>query len=623
MNSKLKIFRKITCSCLLIVFSFQTGSAQNFIQIQNSLTYDLQGNIYYYTESNHQKNFATIVSLYNAGKFKLLKNRRGSHFKLTDPYKIHWLCIPLENLSTSNVRLTIEMITTKKNIVEIFLISETKELLERQFISGYNYQKAASVQSTLIADINTRGQLKQMIYLRVASQDLPFYITDKVVQADHYQQINSQKNRLFGIFEGIILFLIVFNIFTFLTTADKSYLFYSVYILFIGLFALNESGMITQNTFGIFQNLNFLTSPFFLFIGLAAWLMLVFHFLKVDTQPSRFKKSFYAVIASNIVIAVIEPLPILFNLQYTAGTLDILFYLYFLCFLVDVFVVLLIIYDRIQQKDRLSIFYLIANTPFILGFFIYQLDNFGAIEISLNIPNSIVIGLTIEAFLLSFGFAYRYYREKIEREELLVKSMEYQQQVAKEILLTQETERTRIARDLHDTLGSQLASLKLNFDKLDLKENGSQLIRLLDEASNSVRSISHNLMPPEFEQTDLNGLLRFKFLSIENNVTRFDLQIFNYKKQRRDLELAMYRIIMELVHNIIKHASASAATFQLTYFENEIAIIAEDNGIGFQSPENNHGIGLNNIQARVNYYQGSMFIDTGPKGSTIIIKIPC
>jgi signal transduction histidine kinase len=83
----------------------------------------------------------------------------------------------------------------------------------------------------------------------------------------------------------------------------------------------------------------------------------------------------------------------------------------------------------------------------------------------------------------------------------------------------------------------------------------------------------------------------------------------------------IYRIIMELTSNIIRHSKATDATIQLVYHEKQLAIMAEDNGKGFIA--NAHaGIGLKNIHSRVNYLNGTMNIDSGTHGTTAMFHIP-
>jgi signal transduction histidine kinase len=246
-------------------------------------------------------------------------------------------------------------------------------------------------------------------------------------------------------------------------------------------------------------------------------------------------------------------------------------------------------------------------------------------NISYTLPPSLFeIGLVIETAILSFAMMYRYKSYAREKELLEAKLFEQGNQVANNILLAQEAERKRIAEDLHDEIGSSLAVLKIRMQNMDIsKENLDELLSIVDKASSDTRNISHNLMPPEFEKTSLTDLLQGYYFKLNRETnTRF---LFISKGQsnrfRKNTELMIYRIIIEITKNILKHSKASEATIQLIYEDGDLEIMAEDNGIGIGKTSTD-GIGMKNIISRVNYINGEISIDSGKKGTTIIINVP-
>jgi len=193
-----------------------------------------------------------------------------------------------------------------------------------------------------------------------------------------------------------------------------------------------------------------------------------------------------------------------------------------------------------------------------------------------------------------------------------------------QLILTQEAERKRIAEDLHDELGSSLAALKLRLQRTNIEEGElKNILNIINKASADTRNISHNLMPPEFEETELYLLLSnfYSRLSTESSIIfHFHYSGTNHRFSKNN-ELLLYRIIMELTNNILKHSNAKEATIQLIYYDDHLEIMTEDNGQGF-SKNKDGGIGMKNIQSRINYLNGEMKIDTGTKGTTIVISVP-
>jgi hypothetical protein len=109
-------------------------------------------------------------------------------------------------------------------------------------------------------------------------------------------------------------------------------------------------------------------------------------------------------------------------------------------------------------------------------------------------------------------------------------------------------------------------------------------------------------------------------LEVQYNVHGFE------ERLPEPTEISLYRILLELINNVIKHAAASRLTIQLIRHPKYINIVVEDNGTGFDrsfTAEKNKGTGLNNIRSRVDYLKGSMEIDSGKgTGTTVMIEIP-
>ena len=202
------------------------------------------------------------------------------------------------------------------------------------------------------------------------------------------------------------------------------------------------------------------------------------------------------------------------------------------------------------------------------------------------------------------------------------------------MLEVQEFERKRISRELHDGLGNMLATLKLQLELLGTKlkspESKMQLgysTLLLHEACNTVRTISHNMCSGALLQYGLIGALRnleeILTASMKYRVT-FKLPC-NWRSPGQETELVLYRILQELIGNIIKHANATEVSVELLQRSDGITIKVKDNGDGFdlEAVRKKDGIGLNNLELRVKGLSGTLLFDshTG-KGTTVIALIP-
>ncbi|HET8572853.1 MAG TPA: ATP-binding protein [Edaphocola sp.] len=234
--------------------------------------------------------------------------------------------------------------------------------------------------------------------------------------------------------------------------------------------------------------------------------------------------------------------------------------------------------------------------------------------------------------LLLFGFFFlqrRSYRrkQKLKNEQLINVERQQEIKVMKAIMSGEEQERIRLAREIHDGIMVQFSVLKMNLSALVgrekifvAKETLRPLLEQLDEATNNLRRTAHNLMPdmlleeglPEALYYFCNNLKKSTPLEIVfhvlGNIPRFDVQF----------ELSVYRIIQELVQNVIKHAEATQLIVQLSYENNLLSLTVEDNGKGMQQndPDAVNGLGMKSIHARVTGLNGRIETDSQPGTGT-------
>lgn len=200
----------------------------------------------------------------------------------------------------------------------------------------------------------------------------------------------------------------------------------------------------------------------------------------------------------------------------------------------------------------------------------------------------------------------------------------------------QEKERTRIAEDLHDNLGSVLATLKLHFENLKINRETKKINQetlfiktesLIDEAYLKVRSIAHAKNAGVIANQGLLTAVKIMAEKI-SSADKIKIEVIDFgldKRLENSIEITVFRIIQELITNIIKHAEAENATINISQYKKNLNIIIEDDGIGFNSNKIKlkDGMGISSIKTRIKYLKGTFEVDsTLNKGATIIINIP-
>lgn len=200
----------------------------------------------------------------------------------------------------------------------------------------------------------------------------------------------------------------------------------------------------------------------------------------------------------------------------------------------------------------------------------------------------------------------------------------------------QEKERKRVAEDLHDNLGSALATLKLHFDNLRINKKKQKVDQdalfdktenLIDEAYLKVRSIAHAKNAGVIANKGLLVAVQMMAEKI-SSANKITIEVVHFGLDtplENSLEIAVFRMIQELTTNILKHAHGSQATINISRHHNTLNIIVEDNGIGFDinKIDLQNGMGLHSIKTRVAHIKGELIIDSTPsKGTTIIVNVP-
>lgn len=236
----------------------------------------------------------------------------------------------------------------------------------------------------------------------------------------------------------------------------------------------------------------------------------------------------------------------------------------------------------------------------------------------------------LTAFLYS-RFLISKSKQRSQEEQL--GNIEREQEILqlKSMIKGEEKTRIQISRNLHDGIGGQMASLTMLLSMIKNKhqsgkpvENDMQKLSLmLQDASKELRQAAHNLMPDMLNRQSLKEVLLHYCEQNSQENLRLDLQYDDNIILTKNAELFIYRIIQELVQNVIKHAEADFAAIQLMQTGNVLAITVEDNGKGFDSATDiKNGQGLQSIRTRVEHLNGYMSADAAPQlGATIHIEL--
>lgn len=258
-------------------------------------------------------------------------------------------------------------------------------------------------------------------------------------------------------------------------------------------------------------------------------------------------------------------------------------------------------------------------------------------ELAISNKNNLLFFISLLFVMLTVGLYLLYLNHRHRQEVKLQKTIiELTEKKSNAALEAEIRERKRVGQELHDSLGHLLSLAGLHTSVLhqrhDITESKrnellESLMKIIDDAFDELRNISHNLAPSLLSEQGLKGALK----SIADRVNQgtnlnMSFDIYGLKEPMDNLiENTLFRTIQEIVNNTIKHSAATKLFIQLTQGNDEISLMAEDNGKGFNYEEiqTHSSYGLMHMKSRIENLNGTLFIDSSPNRGTIIsILIP-
>ncbi|KFZ42347.1 ATPase [Anoxybacillus flavithermus] len=204
--------------------------------------------------------------------------------------------------------------------------------------------------------------------------------------------------------------------------------------------------------------------------------------------------------------------------------------------------------------------------------------------------------------------------------------------MVKKLTEAKEEEHKRLAQELHDGVGQSLYSISIALDNIIqrvqderlhayVKEVREELGRVMED----VKLYAQQLRPKSLDALGLIPTIQSLIHSLQSKMpnTSFSFQTNVYTRLSPTMEINLYRIIQEALHNVMKYAKATEVRVLIEQTERELLVSVEDNGVGFHVEDKREGLGLKHIQERVFHLGGETTITSAPmKGTTIFVRVP-
>jgi signal transduction histidine kinase len=262
--------------------------------------------------------------------------------------------------------------------------------------------------------------------------------------------------------------------------------------------------------------------------------------------------------------------------------------------------------------------------------------------IEINLIKFVFFG-SILMFVLVSGFILLFiaFKKRIQREQESLRTAEvnFERQISEAAIQAEQQERVQIAMDLHDEIGALVTVLKINIlnaqNRMDQPERLFGLLNetseVIEKTADTIRRISNRISPPTLVKMGLDTTL----IELVKTIQATGKMTINYQSNlngirfRLDAELNMYRIIIEMLNNVLKHSHTDQLDLDVMRSNENLKITFNYVGIGLNNAQvqlllrQEKGSGLKSIQSRINHFKGSINYQVDQKGKAeILIKIP-
>jgi len=452
-------------------------------------------------------------------------------------------------------------------------------------------------------------------HFRLALRTTAYLLTEKQLQNS-----NISQNNVIWFWKGFYVFAAIIALILFIVTKRRMFIYYFMLNIGMGTYFAGEIGEISKFITNVPYNLtaNIKQSGILIaFIFLPLLINQLTPFIKL--RPKLWK----IIIIMNGFVAI-NWFACLFPYILTTNVFLFTTYLYNLYAPFILISQLYLIYVAYKANINNSQVLFIGYGGYIFALFIYAiLPNLGLLRQNLLVYNTFILGSIFEIFIFMLILGKETFNVYQHRSNLLEKQKEHQSEIICAIVESEEKERNKVGRELHDMIGANISVIKQQADK-----SNSKLIHTIDRTIESVRNLSHGLVTPLIKDDDFVDEINELCVLFSNIDLKVNTHFHNWNKiDNRVVVTHLYRITQELLQNAVKHSKASKISIQfLVDKEGELTLMYEDNGIGFdyEKARDGEGLGLINIENRIHIIKSKIYYDTknNRKGTTVIINVP-
>ncbi|MBC9911828.1 sensor histidine kinase [Chitinophaga varians] len=523
-----------------------------------------------------------------------------------------WLTFDIEN-NTSRHEWGLEIPVPVLRQVD-FYMQDSTGFRHLEASGDQHYQERQVRVNNILFPFTLAPGRKAKVYLRATSQHtlrIPVYVG--TMQALYEK--NHTKDFINGLAYGVMAALMLTNFFVFLIMGDKTYLYYACYLFFSALLQISWNGYLLD----FFPQTGFNLASLILTIAVLFSILFTNAFLQTRIYLPRIYRT------QNWLIAFFSLPLVLIVIGWYDWSFRIFQWQMYLVFAWWLYAGV----SSLRKGFKPARYYLAAFLCLIIGGLIFNFRDNGWIPETSFPWLTIHVGPLLEVLIQSFALALKLNEYKQDKEKAQAMALVQANDFSRDLIHVQESERKRVATELHDSVGQQLILLKNR--TLLLQRNGPDpqqvegLATGIRDVLQEIRDISYSLRPYQIDMLGFGQSVR-SLMGDMMDAAGIDYQIAIDPIDQllgKDNEMNLYRILQEVLNNIIKHARATMATLEIKKGVSLISIRVVDNGQGFTPELQSKGLGMTSIRERAILLQGRLLITPAETGGTeVTITIP-
>jgi signal transduction histidine kinase len=527
--------------------------------------------------------------------------------------KIVWVVIPFVN-SYDDDKILLELQNPHLDYIDAYLlIGDSLATLGNPTGDNRAFNTRAIPYRHFLWPI-PKSQRKTHIIFRIEKLNSSLVVPLIAWHESAFLKHETQLLITYGLFFGIMLAVLLYSVGLGLILKQNIHFYY------VGLIGMSLAYFVIDEGFGYqflyrqWTGINSLMRVVILGINTIALILFSIQFLNIKHYKSSIATMLYGIITLLVIMIILTPVLSDFYLAHSSFFVPFALAVTFTGNLLPLLVAVL---TRKEQRTN-ALFFLVAYSIVLITGTLVRLEDIGWIE---RLPfNPVYIGAFLENMIFFIALSYRTKKVYDQRNELALKINRHQKEMIQSYVRGTEQERQRVARDLHDDIGSRISHVKRQMESL----NQHELLPEVDKLCNDIRNLSHQLAPQAIQFNSLAQLIEQQSYLLHQAGIKATLQQYDFPETiPTNIKTELVRIVQEGIQNIIKHAEAKQVDIQLFKHDNQLIITLEDDGNGFDVNRQHAGIGLTNMKARAESLDGMLEISSRPDhGTSIIISIP-